>query len=97
MDNYASDMITKDAVDFAQSRFGKHYLERLHKAKQRALDDAMDLEMSDSYRVHRASQAKAIQSEIDYFATAQRVYDDPALMKKLRDKVLKRREPDIEL
>lgn len=97
MDNYTSDQITRDAVAFAESQFGQHYLARLEKAKKRALDDAMDLDLSDTYRVHRASQAASKQDEIDYFATAQRVYDDPSLMKKLRDKVLKRREADKEL
>lgn len=97
MDKYTSEAITRDADAFAKSVFGQHYLARLEKAKARAIDDAMNLEMNDSYRANRASQAAAVQAEINYFTTAQTVAANPSLMAKLRAKARGGDEPDIEL
>lgn len=98
MSNYTSEQITRDAVQFAESRFGQHYLSRLEKALERCLTDAENLEYSDSFRANRASQAATVRAELNYFTTAKTVASSPTMMKKLRDKALKRREePEIDL
>lgn len=100
MSDYTGEQITRDAVAFAESRFGKHYLRRLKSARQRALEEAEDLTFTDSYRANRASQAAAVRAEIDYFATAKKIKNDPKLMRKLIEAARNRKqkeEPDIDL
>jgi hypothetical protein len=95
---YTSEQITVDAVEFANSRFGQHYTARLVKAQQRARDDAENLELTDSYRANRASQAAAIQAELHYFETARTVASNPDYMARLRKAVTKKeKQPDIAL
>jgi hypothetical protein len=82
-DKYSAMDITNDAVAFAASRFGKHYLKRLETNKRRELDIAMNSNYSDSYRAHAATKAAAMDKELDYFATAARIKADPNLLQRL--------------
>lgn len=92
-DGYPSIAIAADAVEFASSRFGKHYLARLEASRQRHLDLAMNSELTDSFRAHAATKAATVQSEIDYFATSQSVMANPTLVAKLRAKLSKKEDP----
>ncbi|MBO1267084.1 hypothetical protein [Arthrobacter cavernae] len=94
MSDYDSLQITQDAVAFAKSKFGKHYLKRLEKAKARYLELTMNEELTDNFRAHAGTKAATVQLEIDYFMTAQTVADTPTFMKRLRDKINARREKE---
>jgi len=95
-DEYNPVDITKDAVRFSRSRFGMHYLARLHKARERALTDAVNIDMPSEWCGKRAAQADAVQKEIDYFKTAEIIANDETMMQRLRNKV-RSKEPEIEL
>jgi hypothetical protein len=101
MDNeYTSEQKLIDAVQFATSRFGLHYLGRLRSAYDRCMTDVLNVALTDSYRANRASQAQAIQAELDYFTTAEATVRNPSLMERLRAAVTKKKEaetPDIDL
>jgi len=88
-------VLAQDAVKFAQSRFGQHYLARLAKAVKKAQTVAENVELADSYRAHHATKAAALKAEIEYFATAQTIANDPGMLARLREgaqKRLKRKE-----
>lgn len=93
---YPSIEITNDAVAFAESRFGKHYIGRLQAAYDRYVTTAQRSDLTDSYRAHLMTQAKTVKLELDYFTTAQTVHDDPKLLQRLRDKVNSRRKKQEE-
>lgn len=93
---YTSEHITRDAVAFAKSAFGRHYIARLEAAKQRCLTDVLSLDASDSYRANRASQAAAIDAELEYFRVAEQVLSNPKWMAQLRMKA-REKEVDIDL
>lgn len=98
MSDYTSEQITLDAVAFSESRFGRHYITRLRKAQQRAREDAENLELTDSYRANRSSQAAAVQAELGYFETAKTVATNPDYMDRLRRAVTrKEKQPDVNL
>lgn len=86
--------LSKDAVDFANSRFGKHYMARLERLQKRHLDAAMDIDYSDSYRAHRASKAAALASQLEFFQIAQTIQDTPSLLNRLRKKLMGKEEAD---
>lgn len=84
---YGTSDIVNDATSFASSRFGKHYLERLASKKGDALNAAMNMDFTDSYRAHSATVAKSVQDELDYFEAVQRIKNNPSLMKTLADRL----------
>ncbi|SIC59931.1 hypothetical protein [Mycobacteroides abscessus] len=88
--DYSPIEISADAVAFAESKFGQHYLKRLAEAKERYVAAAMRLDLTDNYRAHMMTQAKTVSAEIEYFQTAQAVRDDPKLMERLRIAAQKR-------
>ena len=92
-DDYPSIAIAADAVEFANSRFGKHYIARLEASRQRHLDLVMNTELTDSFRAHAATKAATVQSELDYFTTSQAVMNNPSLVAKLRAKLTKKEDP----
>ena len=86
---------TEDAVRFAESQFGRHHLKRLEKRRKQYQELAEDTQYTDSYRAHMATKASVYKSELDYFATAQKVKDDPTMMKRLIDKLSRKgADPD---
>lgn len=84
-DSYSSLEITADSVKFSKSRFGKHRLAMLQRLKADALDNAMNLQLSDSVRAHQATVAATFQKVIDVFVVAEKISDDPKLKKRLHD------------
>lgn len=88
--NYDPVQRTQDAVAFAQSRFGQHYLQSLQSAVEDAQKVAENLELSDSYRAHHATKAATLKTELDYFKTAQTIIETPTLLKKLKEGVQRR-------
>ncbi|MCA1565830.1 MAG: hypothetical protein LC803_09370 [Acidobacteria bacterium] len=97
MDNTYKDeplQLVYDANEFANSRFGQHYLNRLVQAKEREMRMAMDARLTDSQRAHAASRAATVQAELDYFETAKTVRETPSLLNRLRRKLTG--EEDIE-
>jgi hypothetical protein len=84
---YGTVEIVHDATTFAASRFGQHYLDRLKTKKDDALNAAMNLSYTDSFRSHSATVAKSVQDELDYFDAVQRIKNKPALMKTLADRL----------
>ncbi|MFE7720102.1 hypothetical protein ACFU44_13795 [Nocardia rhizosphaerihabitans] len=89
-DTYSPMDITNDAADFAKTRFGQHYLDRLRDDRQRNIDTATRRDLTDSYRAHAMTAVNQIDRELDYFSTAEKISNDPTLMQKLRDGFLKR-------
>lgn len=94
--DYTPIEITSDAVAFAKSRFGQHYLARLHAAYDRYIQSSQVRDIADSQRTYLTAQAATVKLEIDYFTTAQTVKDDPKLLQRLRDKVNSRRKAQEE-
>lgn len=84
--------LIRDANAFAGSRFGKHYLKRLHEAQERELKAVMSRNTSSDERTHAGGAMAMAQAELDYFATARNVQETPSLMQRLRDSVNKRKE-----
>lgn len=78
--------LAREAAEFAKSKFGQHYLQRLAELKQGHLDLTMDPSYTDSFRAHHGSMAKAKDEEINYFATAQ-VFTTPNALARLRQKI----------
>lgn len=96
MDSYDPVQLVYDANEFADSKFGQHYLDRLRDAKQRELDAATDRRRTDSERAHAGTAAATVQAELDYFATARTVEETPSLLKRLRAKFKgKEDEPEM--
>lgn len=90
MTDYDPATIASDATAFAESRFGKHYLQRLTEAKERALRAAMNVELTDSQRAHAGTEAAVYEAEFGYFQTAQTITKDSSMLKRLRDGFQKR-------
>lgn len=87
--------LANDASQFAVSRFGQHYLDRLRTAKERELKKAMDSSFNDSYRAHAATKASAVQDELDYFDIAKGFKNSPELIKRLSDKLKGKDKPIV--
>lgn len=87
--------LSQDAVKFAGSRFGKHYLSRLKKLREGHLAHAMDMALTDSYRANSASKASAVDAEIEFFQIAQTIQNTPSLLKRLRDKLMPKEVKDV--
>ena len=94
MPKYEPIEISADATEFANSRFGNHYLARLKSSKKRHLDAAMNITFTDSYRAHRASKAAALTSEIEYFKIAQTIQETPSLLNRLRKKWMSKEDDE---
>ena len=84
---YDSASVAQDAAAFMSSRFGQHYLARLKKLKTKALDDAMNSKLKDSYRLHQSTRADVYDRELAYFATASSITSNPDLMTRLKKSV----------
>lgn len=97
MSEYDPIQLTADAVKFANSRFGRHYLARLKAAKTRYLADAMNDTLTDSARAHAGTKAATVALEIDYFTTAKTVQDDSNLLKRMSDNFRRRTTKPKEL
>lgn len=96
--NYSPVDLASDASNFATSRFGKHYLERLEQIKERELRVAMDTRYSESFRAHAATKAAAVTDELDYFQTAQTIRNKPELLSRLSAKLaLKKKGEPIDV
>ena len=93
--NYDAVTRTEDACKFATSQFGRHHLRRLAKQRKRYQELSEDTQYTDSFRAHMATKASVYKSELDYFATAQKVKDDPTMMQRLIDKLSRKgADPD---
>lgn len=75
-----------DATAFTRTRFGRHYLKRLQKRLDAALEIVMDKTYSDSYRANAGTEAAMLKTELDYFELMKQTLADPAIVKKLRAK-----------
>jgi hypothetical protein len=75
-----------DATAFTQTRFGKHYLKRLTKKLDAALEIVMDKTYSNSYRANAGTEASMLKKELEYFQLMKDTLSDPATMAKLRAK-----------
>ena len=95
--DYAPTEITHDAVEFAASKFGKHYIKRLHAARDRYTASAQVRDIAASQRTWFNAQAATVSLEIDYFLTAQNVQADPTLLQRLRDKANSRSKKQEQL
>lgn len=96
-EDYAPADITRDAVQFAASQFGQHYIKRLHATRDRYNASAQMRDIADSQRTWFNAQAATVSLEIDYFMTAQNVQSDPNLLQRLRDKANSRRKKQEQL
>lgn len=97
MSDYDPAQLVHDANEFADSRFGAHYMERLEAAKQRAVAQTMDKRLTDSERAHAGTVAATLQAEINYFNIARTVKVTPSLMDKLRRKFKEKEATDIDV
>lgn len=86
-DEYNSEAIARDAQIFIDSRFGKHYMQRLEQMQEQALRLAMDLNYTADYRANQVTRAAAIKDEIDYFNLAKQVVGSPSMLQRIRENV----------
>jgi len=85
-EDYPSLDIAQDAIAFARSKFGQHYLMRLKKKQAKYIEIVTDDSYTDSYRNSAGSKLSVVRSEIDYFRTAQTIVSTPSLLEKLKAK-----------
>lgn len=82
--------LAHDATEFAESRFGQHYLTRIEGFRQSYLAQTQNEGLSDSQRAHAGSRAAVVADEIAYFQTAKTITSDPSLIKRIRDNLEKK-------
>lgn len=94
MSEYDPIQKAQDATVFAKSRFGRHYVDRLAMVRDSHYKKARSLqrEGADVWRIAaEIARADETDSEIEYFAQAQKIATEPKLMDRIR-KNLKRKE-----
>lgn len=83
--------LAHEAVTFARSSFGKHYLYRLAMIRDDYRKKAETIDVTESESRAYSLKASAYDDEIRYFKTAESITTNPTLVKKLTD-MLKRKE-----
>jgi len=88
--DYSPADITVDAVKFARSRYGKHYIASLEESVKFNTEKAVDLSLTPRQNRDYAVRADQDKSNIQYFRTAETIAKSPNLMQKLHDAFKKR-------
>ena len=96
-DEYTTLQKAQDAREFAESRFGKHYIARLKSLRADALTAAQDISYTDSFRAHKATQASVLSQEIEYFRIAQVIQKNPSMMAKLKERIVRKEVGDSDV
>lgn len=86
----------QDAVTFAQSRFGKHYLDRLATVRDDHYRKARTAQKADNFKRAATEIARAdeIDGELAYFQQAKQITESPTLMSRIRDNLKKKEKAD---
>lgn len=84
MNDYDPVILTRDAVKFAQSKFGRHYLKKLASMSTDYTSSAKDRRLTNEQRGEYGLRAAEIDDLIAYFKTAQTVAKSPDLLERLK-------------
>ena len=79
--------LANEAVVFAQSEFGKHYLQRLDRIRSDYRKKAEDVRATESESRAFSLKASAYDDELGYFRTAMEIVSNPSIVKRLKDKL----------
>lgn len=90
MNEYDPVLLTRDAVKFAQSKFGRHYLKKLRTMTADYSNSAKDRRLSNEQRGEFGLRAAEIDDLLAYFKTAQTIAESPDLLTRLREGFKKR-------
>lgn len=87
--------IARAANEFANTEFGKHYIQRLKGLRKDLLKKSMDRNLTDYQKSSYASEAYSYNSEIEYFEIAHSIISNPDIISKLRSKLKDKEFNDI--
>lgn len=97
MNDYDPIAKAQDATAFAESRFGKHYLERLESVRDGHYRSARTLQRDGADLALIAAEiarADETDGEIAYFAQAKEISTNPTLMERIRKNLRKKENAD---
>ncbi|MBM4644772.1 hypothetical protein GS464_29595 [Rhodococcus hoagii] len=95
-EDYDAIQIADDAVKFAESRFGKHYISNvLVKARDAHIAAAKQSDASDAYIAREMARADEIDKTIHYFSVAQQINTDKSLRERIRAKLRRKEKADV--
>jgi len=87
--------IAHEAVTFARSEFGKHYIARLEHIRDDYQKRAGSVDVTESQSRALSLKASAYDDEIGYFKTALEITTNPTIMKRLTDKLKKKGDTSV--
>jgi hypothetical protein len=86
--------LVNDVIDFLDTSFGKHYLERLEHLRDDELKAAMSKRLPRDARLTAADRASVYDDELRFFRIATETKSNPTLMNRLAEKLKLRRKED---
>jgi len=87
--------LAHEAVTFANSQFGKHYLARLERIRDDYRKKAEDVRATESESRAFSLKASAYDDELGYFRTANEIVSNPGIVKQLTAKLRKKGDSSI--
>lgn len=91
-DGYDAILKAQDATEFAESRFGEHYMSRLTTVRDDHFAKARQFRKDgkDSLALGELDRADEIDGEIAYFQQAKEITKNPNLIERIRENLKKR-------
>lgn len=87
--------LAQEAVAFARSEYGKHYIQRLEKIRDDYRRRSEDIRATENESRAYSLKASAYNDEIGYFKTALEIVSNPSIVKRLKDKLRQKGDSSV--